>query len=304
MRLNWLEFDQLWLGEVCRFNQYLMLESINVWLESHRKRWPDTIQFKANCINLTCAYLLPVGRVDDQSMDQVVRRLRQIDWIHVAEQLHRDGYALVPDLLQKQHCDSLIDLYHSPTAFRKTVCMEQHRFGLGEYKYFDNPLPEIVQSLRLNLYSRLAPIANSWMHKLSVERQFPDHLPGLLEQCHANGQRKPTPLLLRYEAGGFNTLHQDMYGDVFFPLQAAFVLNEANSDFFGGEFVLTHQSPRAQAKVSVLTPGLGAMIIFTTRFRPAKSVRGYYRVAVKHGVSEVHAGIRYAMGIIFHDATK
>lgn len=236
-------------------------------------------------------------------MDAIVKQIRQIDWHHVAENLHRNGYTLIPGILQQRQCHALIDLYQNPTGFRKTVSMEQYRFGIGEYKYFDNPLPDIVQSLRLNLYPMLAPIANTWMEALSVEQRFPVDLASLQQQCAANGQYKPTPLLLRYEAGGFNTLHQDIYGDVFFPLQAAFILNEAGKDFVGGEFVLTHQSPRAQAKVSVLTPGLGDMIVFATRFRPAMSVRGYSRVAVKHGVSEVRAGIRYAMGIIFHDAT-
>ncbi len=237
-------------------------------------------------------------------MEEIINQVQQSDWSHVAESLHRNGYALVPDFLHKQQCDSLIDLYHSHNGYRKTVCMEQYRFGLGEYKYFDNPLPDIVQSLRVNLYPKLAPIANIWMEELEIETRFPENLTGLQQQCAANGQRQPTPLLLRYEAGGFNTLHQDIYGEVFFPLQATFILNEPNNDFVGGEFVLTQQSPRAQAKVSVLTPGLGAMIIFATRFRPAKGVRGYYRVKMKHGVSELHAGIRYALGIIFHDATS
>jgi hypothetical protein len=237
-------------------------------------------------------------------MDDIVKKVRKIDWSHVAESLHRNGYASVPAVLQRQQCDSLIDLYSSQTGYRKIVCMERHRFGLGEYKYFDNPLPDIVQSLRVNLYPQLAPIANSWMDKLRIPTRFPADFHDLQRQCHASGQLKPTPLLLRYEAGGFNTLHQDLYGEVFFPLQAAFILNEVNKDFVGGEFVLAQQTPRAQSRVMVLTPALGDMTIFTTNFRPAKGARTYHRVNVKHGVSEIHEGIRYAMGIIFHDAAS
>ena len=180
--------------------------------------------------------------------------------------------------------------------------MERYRFGLGEYKYFDYPLPSIIQTLREEIYPKLAPIANLWMKVLKVEKRFPDSFDELQAQCHANNQLKPTPLILKYGKGGFNTLHQDLYGDVYFPLQTVFFLNEPDTDFTGGEFVMTQQTPRAQSKAIVLKPKKGEMLIFTTNFRPVKGKRGYYRVNMKHGVSELYSGERHTMGVIFHDA--
>ena len=180
--------------------------------------------------------------------------------------------------------------------------MERHRFGLGEYKYFDYPLPDIIQTIRENIYPQLVPIANQWMEMLKIDKQFPDTFQELQAECHSNQQSKPTALLLKYGKGGFNTLHQDLYGEVYFPIQTAFLLNEPDIDFTGGEFVLTQQVPRAQSKAIILTPGIGDMIIFTTNFRPAKGKKGYYRINMKHGVSEVHSGERHTAGVIFHDA--
>ena len=182
--------------------------------------------------------------------------------------------------------------------------MKRYRFGLGEYKYWGYPLPELVQSLREGLYPHLVPLENSWMQCLNLEARFPQHLPSLTAECAENGQMKPTPLILKYPRAGFNTLHQDLYGEVYFPIQAAIVLNQKGDDYTGGEFVLTRQVPRAQSQAIVLTPEQGDMIIFATNFKPEKGVKGYYRVNMKHGVSEVHWGQRYAMGIIFHDATS
>ena len=180
--------------------------------------------------------------------------------------------------------------------------MERHRFGLGEYKYFSYPLPEVIASVRQEIYPYLSAIANTWMKALNINVLFPKQLEQLHEQCRTNNQIKPTVLILKYGKGGFNTLHQDLYGDIYFPLQAVVMLTQPETDYTGGEFVLTEQVPRAQSKAIVLKPNKGDMLIFTTNFRPAKGSKGYYRAAMRHGVSEVHNGNRMAMGIIFHDA--
>jgi len=173
---------------------------------------------------------------------------------------------------------------------------------MGEYKYYQYPLPNIVQSLRESIYPQLAPIANNWMSVLNIDKQFPLRLNELLELCHAQGQQRPTPLILKYGKGGYNTLHQDLYGEVYFPMQLVLFLNEPNDDYNGDEFVLIEQRPRAQSKAIVLQPAKGDMLIFTTNFRPVQGSKGYYRVNMKHGVSEVTAGARHTLGIIFHDA--
>lgn len=227
-----------------------------------------------------------------------------IDWKEITAAMHEKGYAVVPNFLSKTQCQNLIDQYNSPHGYRKKVMMERYRFGRGEYKYWNYPLPDLVQNLRESLYPRLIPIANFWMHALKIDTQFPATFEELQAQCHAGGQHKPTPLILKYGKGGFNTLHQDLYGDVYFPLQTACFLSQPGVDYTGGEFVLTQQTARAQSKAIVLTPQQGDMIIFTTNFRPMKGTRGYYRVNIKHGVSEVHSGDRYTMGIIFHDAVS
>jgi hypothetical protein len=193
-------------------------------------------------------------------------------------------------------------MYDQSDGYRKTVVMERYRFGLGTYKYWDNPLPDLVGQLRESLYPHLAPIANQWMALQNDDMRFPSTLAGLSAACQAAGQDKPTPLILKYGPGGYNTLHQDLYGDVFFPLQAACFLSAPDEDYTGGEFVLTEQVPRAQSKAIVLTPKRGDMVLFTTNFRPIKGSRGYYRAKMRHGVSEVHSGQRYTLGIIFHDA--
>jgi hypothetical protein len=180
--------------------------------------------------------------------------------------------------------------------------MERYRFGLGEYKYFDYPLPYLIQEIRTSIYSKLAPITNAWMKALNIETIFPKTHQELLKQCHDNDQLKATVLILKYGKGGFNTLHQDLYGDVYFPIQIVLFLSEPDEDYTGGEFVLTQQTPRAQSKAVVLKPKKGDVLVFTTNFRPVKGTKGYYRVNMKHGVSEVHSGERCTLGIIFHDA--
>jgi uncharacterized protein len=227
-----------------------------------------------------------------------------LDWKNITAEMHNKGYAVVPRFLSARQCRALIDLYDRPDGYRKKVVMERYRFGRGEYKYWDYPLPDMVQHLRENLYPCLAPIANVWMQALRIDKQFPVTLRELQTQCHAAGQLKPTSLILKYGKGGFNTLHQDLYGEVYFPIQTACFLSQPGQDYEGGEFVLTQQTPRAQSKAIVLKPQQGDMIIFTTKFRPAKGARGYYRVNTKHGVSEVHSGERYTLGVIFHDAVS
>ena len=228
--------------------------------------------------------------------------ISDINWQIVIEKMHEKGFALAPKLLSSDQCTELINGYKNPNVYRKTVVMERYRFGLGEYKYFDYPLPNLIQSIRENIYPKLAPIANAWMKVLNIATIFPDTHQELLKQCNENNQTKATVLILKYGKSGHNTLHQDLYGDVYFPIQTVLFLNEPDQDFTGGEFVLTQQTPRAQSKVIVLKPKKGDMLIFTTNFRPVKGSRGYYRVNMKHGVSEIHSGERHTLGIIFHDA--
>lgn len=226
-----------------------------------------------------------------------------IDWQQVTHDMHEKGYALVPRVMPSEQCDEFIKNYYN-SNYRKTVVMERHRFGSGEYKYFDNPLPDLIQTVREEVYPHLAPIANTWAEGLNMDVSFPSKFTGLQKRCRENGQTKPTPLILKYGKGGYNTLHQDLYGEIYFPMQLAFFLNEPDKDYTGGEFVLTEQVPRAQSKAIVLKPKKGDMIVFTTNFRPVKGTRGYYRAAMRHGVSEVLSGERHTLGVIFHDAVS
>jgi len=180
--------------------------------------------------------------------------------------------------------------------------MERYRFGLGEYKYFQYPLTDLITEIRERIYKYLAPVANKWMEFLKIDTRYPDNHEALQKLCAAGGQELPTALILKYGKGGFNTLHQDLYGDIYFPMQAVLFLNQPEEDYTGGEFVLTEQIPRAQSKANVLKPERGDMLIFTTNFRPVKGSKGYYRVNMKHGVSPLHSGERHTLGIIFHDA--
>ncbi len=225
-----------------------------------------------------------------------------IDWQRVTEELNEKGYALVSRFLPVQYCDELIGEYDNSNLYRKTITMERHRFGLGEYKYFKYPLPDLIHTARRAIYPKLAPVANTWMKVLDIKRQFPDQFDEFQRLCHDNNQTKPTVLILKYGKGGHNTLHQDLYGNIFFPFQLVLFLNEPDDDYTGGEFVLTQHTPRAQSKAIVLRPSKGDMLILTTNFRPVKGSKGYYRVQMKHGISEVHDGNRHTLGVIFHDA--
>ena len=235
-------------------------------------------------------------------MKEISEKLSSVDWNEIAEDLDARGYAIIPDIISQDQCDQLIKNYCRSDQYRKTITMERYRFGSGEYKYFKYPLPSLIQSIREEVYSRLAPIANGWMKVLAMDSRFPGEFTELQRHCHEKNQIHPTVLILKYGKGGHNTLHQDLYGEVFFPMQAVLFLNEAGADYSGGEFVLVQQNPRAQSTAIVLRPPKGSMLIFTTSFRPAKGSKGYYRVNVKHGVSELHSGHRHTLGIIFHDA--
>jgi uncharacterized protein len=235
-------------------------------------------------------------------MNDIAAILANADWESIRASLNEKGYAIVPRVLSAADCRKLIACYDDPALYRKTIVMERYRFGLGAYKYFQYPLPPLIQSVRDQVYPHIAPVANTWMEALKLDTRFPYTLEGLQELCRQQGQVKPTVLILKYGAGGHNTLHQDLYGDVFFPMQLVLFLNEPGKDYTGGEFVLTEQVPRAQSKAIVLQPGRGDMLLFTTNFRPVKGSKGYYRVHMKHGVSPVQDGVRHTLGIIFHDA--
>lgn len=237
-------------------------------------------------------------------MQNIIQKIENADWQSITETMHQNGYAIVPKLLSDKQCEVLKADYDNSNLYRKTVVMARYRFGLGEYKYFNYPLPDVIQTVRTNIYPKLAPIANAWFKALKIDTEFPLNHEELLKQCHENGQQKATVLILKYGQGGFNTLHQDLYGDVYFPIQIVFVLDEPDTDFTGGEFVLTQQIPRAQSKAIVLKPKKGDVLIFTTNFKPEKGSKGYYKVNMKHGVSEVKSGNRHTLGIIFHDAVS
>ena len=232
----------------------------------------------------------------------ISEKISGIDWQRVTEEMNEKGYALVLQFLPNQYCEELIGEYDNSDLYRKTITMERHGFGLGEYKYFKYPLPDLIQTVRRAIYPKLTPVANTWMRILNIKRQLPDQFDEFQRLCQDNNQTKPTVLILKYGKGGHNTLHQDLYGNIFFPFQLVLFLNEPDDDYTGGEFVLTQHTPRAQSKAIVLRPSKGDMLILTTNFRPVKGSKGYYRVQMKHGISEVHDGDRHTLGIIFHDA--
>ena len=229
-------------------------------------------------------------------------RIDALDWAELREQLDSHGHAITAPLLDGPECAELAGLFDSG-RFRTTIDMARHRFGDGRYRYFDHPLPDAIAALRTSFYERLAPIANEWSQLLRGDNAtFPLQHDALLDRCREAGQERPTPLILRYGEGDWNALHQDLYGDVYFPFQILTILSEPGVDFEGGEFVLMEQRPRAQSRAHVLTPPRGAFVIFPTRQRPNKGKNGYHRVGMRHGVSTVTRGQRTAMGVIFHDS--
>ena len=228
-------------------------------------------------------------------------RVDTLAWDELAAGLDERGFAVTAPLLGERECLELSDLFDGG-RFRSTIDMARHRFGDGRYRYFDHPLPGTIAELRGSFYRHLAPIANVWSRRLGGGDEFPLEHEQLLERCHAAGQERPTPLILRYGEGDWNALHQDLYGDVYFPFQIVCVLSEPSVDYEGGQFVLLEQRPRAQSRAHVVTPPRGAFVIFPTRLRPQEGKRGYHRVGMRHGVSTVTAGRRTALGVIFHDA--
>ncbi|WP_136466802.1 2OG-Fe(II) oxygenase [Flagellimonas onchidii] len=236
-------------------------------------------------------------------MKSLERNLEGISWESVQQELYEQGYSVIENVLDNQHCIELIEAFENSPMYRKEVDMERFRFGKGRYKYFKYPLPDVIERIREYTYPKLVSVANQWMNDLKIGISFPFKLAELRTTCADNGQLLATPLILQYKEGGFNTLHQDLYGEVYFPMQAVLFLNDRDIDYTGGEFVLTQQIPRAQSQAIVLRPKKGSMLLFTTNFRPVKGKKGHYRVAMKHGVSKVHSGERYTLGIIFHDAS-
>jgi uncharacterized protein len=228
-------------------------------------------------------------------------RVDALDWEALGTQLDGRGFAVTEPLLDEGECAELAGLFDDG-RFRSTVDMARHRFGDGRYRYFDHPLPAPIGELRSTFYAHLAPIANEWAERLREQEHYPAHHEELLERCAAAGQERPTPLILRYGEGDWNALHQDLYGEVFFPFQVLTILSR-RVDFEGGEFVLLEQRPRAQSRAHVLTPAQGAFVIFPTRHRPGSGKRGWHRAGMRHGVSTLTSGSRTALGIIFHDAT-
>jgi hypothetical protein len=232
----------------------------------------------------------------------IEKRVAALDWQRIAGDLDAHGCAVVPALLAPGECKSIEKLYAAENLFRSRVVMARHGYGRGEYQYFAYPLPEPVATLRTALYPGLAAIANAWNAKLNVDTRYPENHADYLARCHRAGQTRPTPLILKYEAGDYNCLHQDLYGEHVFPLQVAFLLSAPERDFTGGEFVLTEQRPRMQSRAEVVPLTQGDGVIFPVRHRPVQGTRGIYRVAMRHGVSRLRSGHRHTLGIIFHDA--
>ena len=232
----------------------------------------------------------------------IADRIDALPWRELHDSLSARGYAETGPLLTPEECTALRELYGRDELFRSKVVMERVRFGRGDYKYFANPLPDVVRELRTHAYPHLATVANAWADALNDDTRFPLDHAAFLAQCHRAGQTRPTPLLLHYEMDGYNCLHQDIYGATAFPLQMVFMLGQQGRDWQGGEFVLVEQRPRAQSAAEVVTPDEGCAVIFTTRHRPVRGSKGFYRVNMKHGVARIRSGTRYTLGIIFHDA--
>ena len=232
----------------------------------------------------------------------IARRVDALDWPAIDRNLSELGYAKTPPLLTPEECDDLIALYPDDARFRSRIDMARYRFGVGDYKYFAAPLPPLVAALRHAAYPRLAGIANRWSTMLRARTRYPESLEEMLALCARHGQTKPTPLLLHYEAGGYNCLHQDLYGEIAFPLQLTCFLSRRGVDYEGGEFLLVEQRPRAQSRGEAIQTEQGECVIFTTRDRPVAGARGAYRATMRHGVSRIQRGTRYTLGVIFHDA--
>jgi len=235
-------------------------------------------------------------------MISAVGDIKKIDWVKIEDNLQKSGFASFGKILSNDQSDELIALYSSSENFRSKVVMSRHNFGKGEYQYFSYPLPLQIETMRRTFYEGLAPIANKWAQRMRAEVLYPDTLARYLSICREKDQIRPTPLLLKYGEGDFNYLHQDIYGEEVFPIQIAICLSEPEKDFTGGEFVLTHQRPRMQSVVDVVSMKKGEAIAFAVRERPCEGAKGFYKVKVRHGVSKVKSGSRFVLGLIFHDA--
>jgi uncharacterized protein len=242
------------------------------------------------------------ARRANESAAGLASRVASLDWLQIENDLDAHGCAVAEGVLLREQCRALSALYDQDALFRSRIVMTRHGFGRGEYKYWTYPLPEAVAVLRKTLYPHLAGVANRWNETLGIDLRYPADHAQYLKRCHQAGQTKPTPLLLQYGAGDFNCLHQDVYGDLVFPLQIAFLLSAPGEDFTGGEFVLTEQRPRMQSRVEVVGLKQGDGVIFAVHHRPVQGSRGPYRVNLRHGVSRLRSGHRHTMGIIFHDA--
>jgi hypothetical protein len=232
----------------------------------------------------------------------VETRVNAYDWKALAGELDGFGCAILPKLLSPEECQAISGLYPQERHFRSHIIMARHGFGKGEYRYFNYPLPDLLAGLRTALYPHLADVANGWNERMNVYERYPAEHASFLKRCHEAGQRRPTPLLLQYVPGDFNCLHQDLYGDLAFPIQVAILLSEPERDFTGGEFVLTEQRPRMRSRVEVVPLRQGDAVAFAVHNRPVKGTKGSYRVNLRHGVSRIRSGMRHTVGIIFHDA--
>jgi len=235
-------------------------------------------------------------------VEKAAAKVAAYDREKIGAELDTFGTAILPKLLSENDCHNFATKWHDSATFRTTISMARHGFGRGEYKYYANPLPALIGSLRASLYPQLAPIANAWSRRMGSDTRYPPTHDAFLERCHAAGQSRPTPLLLQYVEGDYNCLHQDLYGDIAFPLQVAILLSKPGEDFMGGEFVLTEQRPRMQSRAEVVPLQQGDAVIFAVNDRPVQGTRGDYRVKMRHGVSRIRSGMRHTLGIIFHDA--
>jgi hypothetical protein len=240
--------------------------------------------------------------MNEHASISVKPHLGAVDWDRAEIDLDTRGYTLIPRVLDKSTCATLARSYDDAAAFRARIVMQRHGFGQGEYQYFAYPLPDIVAALREAAYPPLASIANRWKQHLKEDNPYPPTLRAYTALCHARDQTRPTPLLLKYGPGDFNRLHQDLYGDLYFPMQMVVLLSAPERDFTGGEFVLTELKPRAQSRVEVVPLGRGDACVFAVNHRPVQGQKGYYRAGMRHGVSQVRSGQRFTLGIIFHDA--
>ncbi len=246
---------------------------------------------------------LTPGVSEPTSNQTIEARISGLDWDRLNGELDARGYALAGNVLSDQECEALVENYDRDSIYRSRVEMKRHNFGLGEYRYFSYPLPDLVGRLRTAAYPFLAPLANRWGERMRQERRYPKDLATFLRECHARGQERPTPLILKYGAGDYNCLHQDLYGEMSFPLQLAVLLNEPGRDYTGGEFILTEQRPRMQSRAEVVPLRQGDAVVFCVNERPVQGARGDYRVKMRHGVSQIRSGNRHTLGVIFHDAS-